>query len=207
MLKIGLTGGIGSGKTIVSDTFAELGITVIDTDVIAREVLETDENLLSKLSDSFGESILMQDGNKTQLNRPILREIAFSSEENKKQLDAIMHPAIRSASLNQIETEAARQKKLAINSYCIIVVPLLIETGFIKLVDRVLVVTAPLENKLKWLKKRSNLDTNQALKIIQKQSSDEEKIALADDVIQNNSDIPNLKKAVLQLHETYLGLT
>ena len=198
MLKIGLTGGIGSGKTVVSDAFKELNVPIVDTDVIAREVIIKDESLLLKLVDTFGSEIL--DKNKT-LDRSKLRDIAFINKENKKNLDNIMHPAIRQSTLEEIQNYEDLKYP-----YCIIVVPLLIETGFIKLVDRVLVVTAPLERKLQWLEKRSQLSPTKANIIMNKQSSDKEKLAQADDVINNDSDIENIHIKISELHQQYLKL-
>jgi len=199
MLKIGLTGGIGSGKTTVSDTFAELGVAVIDTDIIAREVLTNDAELLKQLRAEFGESIIKN----KQLDRSKLRELAFSSENNKQLLDSIMHPAILKETQQQIATLELQKNQY---NYCIIVVPLLFETNFHKLVDRTLVVTAPLENKFKWLKKRSNLDKQQAEKIMQAQTSDSEKIKIADDIIENNADLESLKNKTRSMHDFYLSL-
>ena len=198
MLKIGLTGGIGSGKTVVSDAFKDLNVPIVDTDVIAREVIIKDESLLLKLVDTFGSEIL--DKNNT-LDRSKLRDIAFINKENKKNLDNIMHPAIRQSTLEEIQNYEDLKYP-----YCIIVVPLLIETGFIKLVDRVLVVTAPLERKLHWLEKRSQLSPTKANVIMNKQSSDKEKLAQADDVINNDSDIENIHIKVSELHQQYLKL-
>ena len=198
MLKIGLTGGIGSGKTIVSDAFKELNVPIVDTDVIAREVIIKDESLLLKIVDTFGSEIL--DKNNT-LDRSKLRDIAFINKENKKNLDNIMHPAIRQSTLEEVQNYEDLK-----HPYCIIVVPLLIETGFIKLVDRVLVVTAPLERKLQWLEKRSQLSPTKANIIMNKQSSDKEKLAQADDVINNDSDIENIHIKVSELHQQYLKL-
>ncbi len=198
MLKIGLTGGIGSGKTAVSDSFDKLGASIIDTDIIAREVLANDDSLLKKLSGSFGSDIL--DENK-QLIRSKLRDIAFKNKENKTLLDSIMHPAIRQATLEKIRHVESKGAP-----YCIIVVPLLIETGFIKLVDRVLVVTAPHERKLKWLKKRSQLNKENAEKLMSAQSSDLEKLKISDDHIHNDKDLQNIFEQVKKLHQKYLLL-
>lgn len=199
MLKIGLTGGIGSGKTVASDAFQALGITVIDTDIIAREVLTTNHNLLKQLAAAFGGDILDTDN---KLIRHKLRDIAFSNAANKQTLDNIMHPAIRQATLDKIKETEHQQEH-----YCIIVVPLLIETGFIELVDRVLVVTAPLERKLEWLEKRSQLNPSEAQKIMSTQTTDKEKIAAADDVICNDKDIHDVQTTVAELHKKYLQLS
>lgn len=198
MLKIGLTGGIGSGKSVASKAFEDLGVAVIDTDIIARTVLSDNPSLLATLAEAFGDHIIDADQN---LDRKELRKIAFSNSRNKELLDRIMHPAIRQSTLQKISD--AEEKKEA---YCIIVVPLLVETGFKELVNRVLVVTAPHERKLKWLAKRSELTTEQAEKIMASQSSDAEKLAIADDYIENTKDIEKIKFEVETLHKKYLLL-
>lgn len=193
---VGLTGGIGSGKTTVSDVFSEIGVPIIDTDIIARDVLELQPQLLDELSIAFGKSIINVD---QSLNREELREIAFSSKSNKAKLDSIMHPAIRKQTLAKIEQQTDKD-------YCIVVVPLLIETNFKTLVDRILVITAPQERKLIWLKKRSGLKANEAQAIIDSQTSDEERLVYAHDHIVNDKDIDDIKKQVQELHEKYLAI-
>ena len=183
----------------MSDAFKALDIPIIDTDIVAREVLLNDTSLLAKLIDAFGADIINEN---SHLDRTKLRNIAFLNNKNKERLDNIMHPAIRQATLEKIQHCEKQQ-----HSYCMIVVPLLIETGFIKLVDRVLVVTAPLERKLQRLEKRSQLNATQANKIIEKQSTDEEKLALADDIISNDSDIKSIQIKVAQLHQQYLTMS
>jgi len=138
---VGLTGGIGSGKTAVSDAFSELGVPIVDSDVIARTILQKKPELLNTLSKRFGKTILNENN---ELIREKLREIAFANDANKADLDAIMHPAIRTETLEQIDLYKSEP-------YCIVVVPLLIETNFKDLVDHILVVTAPIERRLEWL--------------------------------------------------------
>lgn len=193
---VGLTGGIGSGKTSVSNAFAKLGAPVVDTDIIARDVLQIQPKLLEELSHSFGNSIINADNS---LNRENLRKIAFSNKENKAKMDSIMHPAIRKQTLIEIE-------KYNQSSYCLVVVPLLIETNFKTLVDRVLVVTASTQRKLAWLKKRSNLSTKEAQAIINAQTSDNERLSHANDHIINDKGLAELNQQVQKLHETYLAI-
>lgn len=197
---IGLTGGIGSGKTTVSDAFAQLGVPIVDTDIVARDVLESQPQLIKQLSTTFGSEIIDQQG---QLDRNALREIAFSSSSNKTKLDQIMHPAIRRQTLSEI---AQHNNHTNSAGYCIAVVPLLIETNFKALVDRVLVITAPHERKLAWLKQRSDLEKSQAEAIIQAQTSDEERIRYAHDHIVNDSDVEELVSRVKKLHKKYCQL-
>jgi dephospho-CoA kinase len=198
MIKIGLTGGIGSGKSVASDMFAELGINIIDTDIIARKVLINTPSLLTKLTATFGNEIIDKNGD---LNRTTLRNIAFKSQENKALLDNIMHPVIRLATAREIKEVEKHSPH-----YCIIVVPLLYETGFVELVDRVLVVTAPHDRKLKWLEKRSHMTHNQAEKIINSQSSDKKKLSIANEHIHNDDDIQHIRQEVKKLHAFYSSL-
>lgn len=191
---VGLTGGMGSGKTTVSNAFELLKVPVIDTDVIARDVLQLQPHLLKELRSVFGNDIVQSDGS---LDRARLRNVAFSSVENKTTLDSIMHPAIRKQTLIDIKQHAAAD-------YSIVVVPLLIETNFKALVDRVLVVTAPQQQKLAWLKKRSQLSTTEAMAVINAQTSDSERLSYAQDHIINDKNIDGLNKQVQALHEKYL---
>ena len=193
---VGLTGGIGSGKTTASDAFSKLGVPIIDTDVIARDVLQLQPQLLKELKLAFGSSVINNDNS---LNRERLREIAFSSKENKATLDSIMHPTIRKQTLLEIKQQAHAD-------YCIVVVPLLIETNFKELVDRILVVTASQTRKLMWLKKRSGLEVDEAQIIIDSQISDDERLNYAHDHIINDDSIDEVNKQVQALHEKYLAI-
>jgi len=193
---IGITGGIGSGKTLVSDRFAELGVPVIDTDIIARQIVEPGQNTLQKLVTKFGDSILMANGH---LNRSELRNIAFSSKKNKQALDQITHPAIRSETYQQIKAATAL--------YCLVVVPLLQPTSpFIELMQRVLVVTAEQDIKIERVKKRSQLSKEEIISIMNTQLDDGERLSFANDVIHNNSSIEKAFEQVDHLHAQYLSL-
>jgi len=190
---VGLTGGIGSGKTAVSDAFAELGVPIVDSDIIARTILEKKPELLNVLSKRFGKSILDENN---KLIREKLREIAFANDANKANLDAIMHPAIRAETLEQIALHDSQP-------YCIVVVPLLIETNFKDFVDHILVVTAPIERRFEWLEKRSDLDKTKANAIISKQSSDADKLQFADEHISNDGTLEDIANKVNKLHKKY----
>lgn len=194
-LLVGLTGGIGSGKTVVSNHFTELGVSVVDTDVVAREVVAFGSPILTKLAEAFGQQIINADGS---LNRDALREIAFTNNSNKQMLDNIMHPAIRKKTLEQIQQ--------ADSTYCIVVVPLLIETNFKDLVDRILVITANKQNRIDWIKKRSAISAEQIEDIMQSQTTDKERLQFADDILENNNSIESLKTQINTLHQKYLEL-
>jgi dephospho-CoA kinase len=196
MLKVGLTGGIGSGKTTVSDRFADLGAPVIDTDVLAREVVEPGEPALEQLVDDFGGEILRDDGT---LNRDGLRERIFNDPEAKRRVESILHPAIRQR-LNGLVKELARQDI----PYCIIVVPLLVETDFRELVDRILVVEAPRERRIRWVMERNGLSREEVEKIMDTQSSTEERRRVAHDIIENTGSRDDLLEKVDRLHAKYL---
>jgi len=195
-LIVGLTGGIGSGKTVASDHFAELGVPVIDTDVVARSIVQPGQPTLDTLIEVFGNGILQGDG---QLDRNALRKLAFSNPENKAMLDDITHPAIRAEALKQIASVAY--------PYCIVVVPLLTaDSPFAQMMQRTLVIIAERKTKIERVKKRSGLSHNEVEKIMGAQLSDRERLAFADDVIDNNHAITHVKFEVDKLHEKYLKI-
>lgn len=195
-LVIGLTGGIGSGKTLASDHFATLGVDIIDTDVIARTIVEPGQPALIKLSEKFGNHIINKSGT---LDRDALRSIAFSNKENKAALDAITHPEIRQQTLRELDASTS--------PYCIIVVPLLSAgSPFLKLMDRVIVVTAERATKVERVKIRSKLNDDEVERIMSTQLTDEQRLEFADDVIANNSSKEAVYKKVELLHRQYLSL-
>ena len=196
-LRIGLTGGIASGKSAAADHFAQLGARVIDTDVIAREVVEPGQPGLKALTDEFGQDILTSEGT---LDRRKLRQLVFSDPARRQQLDALLHPLIRAATLATGAATAAQ------DPYQIFVVPLLIEAGFIKLVDRVALVDCPVETQLARLMARDGMDETQARAMIDAQLDREERISAADDIISNTGALTDLHQAVEALHSKYLEL-
>lgn len=194
---VGLTGGIGSGKTVASDRFKALGAPIIDTDIIAREVVEAGSPTLTQLVDAFGDQILQKNGS---LDRTVLREIAFSSPENKAQLDSITHPAIR--------IETLEQTAAADFPYCVVVVPLLSpNSGFDSFMQRVLAVSADKQTKVERVKARSDLTEEEVLAIMNTQLSDAEREEFADDIVHNDGTIEQAQALVDQLHEQYLELS
>ncbi|MBL4673826.1 MAG: dephospho-CoA kinase [Arenicella sp.] len=193
---IGLTGGIGSGKTVISDHFASLGVPVIDTDIIARIIVEPEQPALLELVKSFGKSILLESGH---LDRPQLRKLAFADDVSKATLDAITHPAIRQETLEQIQT--------ADYPYCIVVVPLLAANSpFLSIMKRVLVVTANRQVKIERVEKRSALRPDEIERIMQTQLNDQQRSLLANDIIVNDGSIKDAQSSVEQLHRQYLSL-
>ena len=194
-LRIGLTGGIASGKTMVADFFSSLGVPVIDTDIIARQVVEPGTAALSEIRITFGDEIIHDDGS---LDRKAMREIVFAETEKREQLEAIVHPRIREETLRRMDA--------ADGPYMIIVVPLLVESPMSELMDRVLAVDCSTDTQLERLLLRDGENEATARRIISAQASREDRLAIADDIINNNSDPGNAREQVLVLHESYLAL-
>ena len=190
-----MTGGIASGKSAVSDRFASLGVPVIDTDVIAREVVRPGEAALEEVVLAFGADILTAQG---ELDRPRMRELIFQDPERRKRLEAILHPAI---------AERARQRIRAARApYCILVVPLLAETGLFSWADRVLLVDADEDAQVRRLMARDHVTRDQALAALKAQASREERRRLADDIIDNSGSLEDLDAQVEALHGKYMAL-
>jgi len=187
-----LTGGIASGKTTVSDLFARLGVPVIDTDLIAREVVQPGEAALQQISELFGPQFIDQNG---QLDRRRMREAIFKDPSRKQKLEALLHPLIRERV--QLRISEVQQP------YCILVVPLLAETGFYRGAHRVLVVDVSEETQLERVMRRDNISRAQAESILQAQSSREQRLNLADDIIENSSNVSDLESKVRELHLKY----
>lgn len=196
MLRVGLTGGIGSGKSTVADLFAGRGVPVIDTDVLARDVVRPGEPALDQIIREFGKDILDAQGN---LDREQLRTRVFDHPEARRRLEAILHPPIRAAALRELSALQA--------PYCVIVVPLLVETGFGELVDRVLVVDADDALQLERTAARDRVSAEAARKIVTAQAKREARLAQADDVITNSGTLEHLSREVERLHAQYLALS
>lgn len=195
MLVVGLTGGIASGKTTVSDLFAELGVPVIDADVVARRVVERGRPALDELVAAFGDDILTTDG---VLDRGRLREKAFTDAAARERLEAILHPRIR----EWMEAEIAT----ADGPYVILSVPLLVEGDLLQRVDRVLVVDVPEPVQRERLLRRDGSTPEQAEAILAAQSSRRDRLRHADDIIDNTGDAEALRQRVRRLHQDYLAL-
>ena len=193
MLKVGLTGGIGSGKSTVADAFAELGVPVIDTDVISHD-LSRRQDVLDELQATFGDEVIDKDG---LLDRKALAGIVFSDASQRERLEAIMHPKIR----KEVTDAFDRYQE---EPYVIVVVPLLLETGFGGLIDRVLVIDIPEAEQLRRVSQRDSRSEEESLAIIDRQIKREERLAKADDIIDNSGDPALLPARVAQLHNLYL---
>lgn len=196
MLVVGLTGGIGSGKTAVSDAFAALGIQVVDTDLIAHELTASGAEGTRQLQQVFGDSVVDDEG---RLNRRLMRERVFADEHARQRLEAVLHPLIRS--------EAARQLQAASGPYAVLVVPLLAESAhFQALCDRILVVDCAEAVQLERVMQRSGLPRGEVEAIMAAQVPRLTRLALADDVLDNSGGRDALQARVLALHQQYLTL-
>ena len=193
---VGLTGGIGSGKTTVANLFAAEGITLVDADIVAREVVAPGSKGLEAIVNHFGAEILTPEG---ELDRAKLRQRIFSHPEEREWLNQLLHPMIRQEMLAQVEK--------ATSAYVIMVVPLLFENGLDRLVNRTLVVDISPELQINRTVKRDNVDAYQVNNIISSQCSRSEKLARADDIIDNQGEISTLKREVLALHQRFLQLS
>ncbi len=192
-LRVGLTGGIASGKSTVADMFAALGAAVIDTDVIAREVVLPGRPALAEIRETFGETALAADGS---LDREAMRQLIFADDDARGRLEAILHP--------RIQEETRRQAAAAEGAYQLIVVPLLVESSLRGFVDRVLVVDCSEETQIRRLRARDTESVERARRMLAAQASRAERLAIADDVIDNDSDFDALRHQVEALHEKYL---
>ncbi len=195
MFIVGITGGIGSGKTAATDRFAALGIAVVDADVASRTVVEPGTAALSAIAEHFGAGILLSDGS---LNRAALRQIIFADPTKKAWLEALLHPLIAA--------EIQRQLRAAKSAYVIFVSPLLTESNQHELCDRILVIDAPEEIQLQRTMRRDNNDAAQVQRIIAAQASRAQRLQRANDVIENTGTLEELTQKIAALHERYLTL-
>ncbi|MGL6314729.1 dephospho-CoA kinase [Vibrio sp. WXL103] len=194
---VGLTGGIASGKTTVADLFHQhFNIDIIDADIIARQVVEPNTQGLAAIVARFGDKILHADGT---LDRRQLREIVFSSAEQKAWLDQALHPLIRQ--------EMAYQITKAQSDYVLLVIPLMVEGGLQSMADCVLVVDVDEETQLQRTMARDGVSREQALNIVNSQANRQERLAIADEIIKNNSNPNSLLPQVEKLHTRFVELT
>ena len=194
-LVVGLTGGIGSGKSTVANGFSALGVPVIDTDKLARELVEPGQPALDEIISTFGSEAISADG---QLDRDYMRQLIFTDNSRKSQLEAILHPRIR---------QRVRALLADIRSpYCIVVIPLLLETGQTDLVDRILVVDAPEKEQLTRVAARDSLSDNAIKAIIRSQVDRNTRLAAADDIIVNDRGMSELTGHIRKLHRHYMDI-
>lgn len=196
---VGLTGGIGSGKSAAANAFRELGTQVIDADRVAREVVEPGSRALINIAERYGKNILLENDS---LDRTALRKIIFETPDERKWLESLTHPLIRQSMTAQL----AAPMKEGESNYRILESPLLLETSQHEMVQRVCLVDASLENQIKRVIDRDNSDEAQVRAIIASQMSREEKLARVNDVIDNNGDLESLMLQVKKLHEHYQAI-
>jgi len=190
-----LTGGIASGKSAVSACFEKLGTPVVDTDIIAREVVEPGSPALERIAGELGAGFLDADG---KLNRSKLRQAIFSDPDLKSRLESILHPLIGKEVLQQV--------KQLDSPYCIIVIPLYAESSTYAWIDRVLVVDVIEDTQIERVMARDGINRDQARAILNAQASRQDRLALADDILDNSGDLSELPEKVKALHEKYLSL-
>ncbi|MHB1060383.1 MAG: dephospho-CoA kinase [Thiobacillus sp.] len=196
MFAVGLTGGIGSGKSTVADCFAALGVPVIDTDVIARALTAPGGAALEAIRAAFGATVMQADGT---LNRAVLRRRVFADSAARHQLEAILHPRIRQGVAQKLATLTA--------PYALIVIPLLVETGdYRDVLNRVLVVDCPEAVQIARVMARSGLAHGEIKAILAAQAGRAERLAVADDIIVNTVSLGALRAEVAALHQRYLAL-
>ena len=194
-LHVGLTGGIGSGKTTVTDIFSELGVPIIDADVVARRIVEAGEPAFEEIVTAFGTEIVAENG---QLDRSALRKLVFADPAARKQLESITHP--------RIKLEMSKLCEQVDFPYCIISSPLLLESRTSYSVDRILVIDLPEAEQVQRASARDQSEPEQIKKIIESQMPRQQRLEVADDIIVNDRDLHYLREQVLILHENYMSL-
>ena len=195
MFVVGLTGGIGSGKTVASDRFEELGVKVVDADIASRVVVEIGKPALSSIEGEFGSDVISDDGS---LNRAKLREIIFKDDEAKSWLESLLHPLIGQHILDEIASATSR--------YVILVSPLLFETTQFQMCNRTLLIDVPKDIQILRTAKRDKVPESQVKKIIASQMDRDQKIGKADDVIVNDGEIGDLISKIDKIHQRYIEL-
>ncbi len=192
---VGLTGGIGSGKSVAGDFFIELGIDVIDADHVSKNILDDNESAKKLFLEHFGEKFIDKNNN---VDRALLTDEIFKNEDKKEALESIIHPLVREEIFNFIENS---------NSvYKIIMVPLIYETNSQDFYDKIVVVDCKEENQIIRASKRDNKTKNDIINIMKNQASSNERMSIADEVIKNDSSLDDLKKQVIKVHQKLLGI-
>ena len=193
VMKVGLTGGIGSGKSTVAGMFFELGVPIIDADAIAHQIVASNTEVLQQIINKFGAEYLT---NEHTLDRRKLKKIIFAYPASKTWLEQLLHPLI--------SKEITKQAQVVAAPYCIVEIPLLIEAGLQNTVDRILIVDCPQELQLQRAMQRDKLTAAEVKKIIATQITRDKRLGVADDIIVNTGDLAYLKNEVRRLHNLYL---
>lgn len=205
MLKVGLTGGIGSGKSTAVDAFRDLGVLIIDADQVARDIVEPETKALKEIAKLFGEDILMANG---ELDRAKLKRIIFSptkeAETALANLEKITHPIIREEIEARMAWAETQQSEFP---YLLIDIPLLVEKKYETLFDHVVVVDCLTQQQIDRVKNRDNMDEETIVKIIEQQATREQRLEVATDILDNSKDVDYLLSQVKQLHQEFLSLS
>lgn len=197
MLRVGFTGGIGSGKSTISDIFqSSYNIPIIDADEISRMLLTPNQEAYQEVLELFGDDVILDNG---EINRKWLREKIFVQANLREQLEHIIHPRVR----NEISQQVSQVNA----NYCLIVIPLLVESNMQTVVDRILVVDTSKDNQIQRVISRDNVEPEQVYKIIESQIDPSKRLEIADDIITNNGNIQDLHSQVEYLHQKYLDLS
>lgn len=194
-LRVGLTGGIATGKSTVAELFAQWGVPVIDADQLAHELVQPGQQALRSIVLAFGTEILQEDGS---LNRAQLRQRVFAAPQQRQRLEAILHPLI----LQRMQEQAAQCRY----PYCILSIPLLLETQQMEHMERILVVDCPPDIQRQRLQKRNHFTEHQIEQILAAQAGRQARLAIADEIIDNHGGIEELKPQVAALHQKYLKI-
>lgn len=192
---LGITGGIGSGKTAATDYLHSLGITIVDADVVSREIVAPGQPALTAIHQYFGDEALLENG---QLNRPWLRQRVFSDPEQRLALEAITHPAIREGLRQQLQA--------ATSPYAVLASPLLWESGQVNFVQRTLLIDVSEATQMLRASQRDGVSTEQIKAIMQAQWSRGQRLARADDIVSNEGSVADLQRQLDTLHQQYLEL-
>jgi dephospho-CoA kinase len=195
LFTVAVTGGIGSGKSVVAELFARLGVPVIDTDIIARDLVKPGKPALADITHTFGREVITKNG---ELDRVKLARLTFSNARLRKQLEEILHP--------RIHAEVRLWLQKLDSPYAIIVIPLLVETGQVEAYNRVLVIDCDESRQMRRVIERDNRSEDQIKAIMQAQAKRPERLSWADDIIENNGTLHDLEQKVAHLHHIYLKL-
>ena len=201
MFVIGLTGGIGSGKSAAAKIFAELGVPVTDVDVISHTLTAANQSLVNDIKANFGSDYITPEG---ALNRAAMRKLVFSDEVARAKLNALLHPAIYDAALLQLQANQDYLSKSA--PYQILVVPLLFDSPrYLPHINSILVIDCDERTQIERVKQRSNLPESEIINIIKAQTSRKKQLSLANEVIENNGSIEKLREKILEIHQKYIN--
>lgn len=196
MFVIALTGGIGSGKSEASKIFADLGVPIVDLDVISHQLTAANQPLVAEIAKQFGAEFVLPDG---ALNRAAMRKLVFNDDEAREKLNAITHPAIYDVAVSQLNRGSQAD-------YQILAIPLLYEgTQYISHINQILVIDCDEKTQIARVKQRSHLTEAEILQIIHAQSARQDVLSIADDIIENNGSVAELREKIQAIHQKYIN--